>query len=75
MVKVEIGGVSATLRGSEWASEDAQTVDFLTELLPLVTITGADPWPEMTIAKDAVSKIGGTITDSLPPEFVSGRIY
>lgn len=76
MVKIRLFGTEATIRGRQWESPSSMAKQMLdADLTYFITISGADPWPEMTIAQDAVKRYGAEIVDSVPPEYKDGVIY
>lgn len=76
MVKIRLFGAVATLNGREWESESATAKALLdADLTYFITTTGADPWPEMTIAQDAVKRYGAVIVATVPPVTKEGVVY
>lgn len=76
MVTIKLMGVEAVLNGTKWTSQSATAKALLeADLEYFIEITGADPWPEMTIARDAVKRYGAVITEAIPPVVKEGVIY
>ncbi len=76
MVRIRFFGTVATLNGRTWESESATAKALLdADLTSFIVTTGADPWPEMTIAQDAVRRYGAVIVASVPPVVKEGVVY
>lgn len=76
MVRIRLFGALATLNGRTWESESALAKAILdTDLEYFIVTTGADPWPEMTIAQDAVRRYGAVIVATVPPVTKEGVVY
>jgi hypothetical protein len=66
-VTVEIGGVPATISRYVWKSKDKGLQKTLQLMLDPIGPSGADPYPDLTAAKEAVKKLGGKVTDHGTP--------
>lgn len=75
MVTVEIGGQNATIEGREWESGDPTLLQSLTQDLAMRQAPLYDPYPDLSIAEEAVRVYGGRIIQQDPPEHVAGRVY
>jgi hypothetical protein len=75
-VIIQVGQSTATVKNREWTSKDKELLRRLVGLLARYTSTGADPWPDWTIANQAVDELGGKVIGQTdPPKTVPGRIY
>lgn len=76
MVRIRLFGALATLNGRTWESESPTAKALLdADLTYFITTSGADPWPEMTIAQDAVKRYGAVIVATVPPVTKEGVVY
>lgn len=75
MVEVEIGGVRAVAEGYQWTSGDARLLRTLRGNAAVFGWAAYEPFPALTLARDAVSRYGGRIVRQQPPEYAPGRVY
>ena len=68
MVTIEIAGIRATIKDLDWTSKDKSVEKVLNSLLSPWGPSGADPYPDLTAAQEAVDKFKGKIIeyDELP---------
>lgn len=69
------GGHVATVAGGEWLCDDPLLLPLLNHLKPLDGPSGADPNPDLTLARAAVKRLGGHVVSFDPTEHVPGRVY
>lgn len=76
MIVIDIYGNRATLRGRDWECAEPLAKRLLDiDLEYFTTISGADPWPERTIAQGAVDRYGARIVLEVPPVLVPDAVY
>jgi hypothetical protein len=66
-VTILVGGSTATCERYRWSSEDKALLRKLTELLDPRGPTTADPWPEWTVAQEAIRRYGGRVIGQVRP--------
>lgn len=68
MIKLDISGTKATLQRGRWTCTHKVIERYLNSLIDPLGPSGADPYPELTIAKEAARRLRGTIIslDSQP---------
>lgn len=79
-ITISVGGIMATYSGAAWQSSDANADAVLDTLNGMMAepmgVTGADPYPALTKAKEIARRLRGTITDEgHAPETQPGRVY
>lgn len=75
MVKIDIAGNVATIKGYKWSGDNNVLVSLLNAMLDPAGPSGADPNPDLTAAQAAIDALGGEITRADETEYVEGRIY
>lgn len=63
MVKIKIGDTEATIENYEWSCKDKLLRQVLNGMLDPLGPSGADPYPDLTAAREAVAKLGGEIVE------------
>lgn len=61
MVVIEIGGRRAYIQDYKWHSKDKEFEDLLNSYLDPHGVSGADPYPDGTMANYVVKRLGGKI--------------
>lgn len=75
-VVISLGGQRATIDDGAWTSDDPNLQEFLNEVKDEDLDSGADPWPDMTQARDVLRRYGGQIVDEgQPPRSRLGRVH
>ena len=62
-VVVEIGGEKAEINDYKWTSEDKVLQGLLNSMIDPIGPSGADPYPDLTAADDAVKRLGGKVVE------------
>lgn len=76
MVRIQLFGAVATITGRQWKSDNATLQSLLeADLKYFIRLEASDPWQEMTIARDAVSRYGAEIVASIQPPFDPNVVY
>ena len=75
MVKVDFGIAVATVTECQWTSDNTEFAQILMSLSPAFGPSGDDPDRDMTLAQAAIDLLGGTISESVEPEYIEGTIY
>lgn len=76
MVEIEIGGRSAVIRSLEWHSAAPSLQQLLRDDVAVRPAPSQyEPWPDMAIAQEAVTRYGGRIVRQVAPAFDRNRIY
>lgn len=68
MVKIELAGVMAIIENYEWASDNKHLQDALNAMLDPLGPSGADPYPDLTAATEAMEKLGGEVVEYDEPK-------
>ncbi len=76
MVKVQFGDVLAEIENQAWQCEDETLCSALISMLPMYGVSPSDPHPDLTVAQEAASILGGVVIDEgEPPESLPGVVY
>lgn len=77
MIEIKINGISAVVDHLQWVCpEMPQLEKLLNARIDPLGPSGADPYPDLTVAREVVEKFGGEITQQDPPQEVEeGRVY
>lgn len=76
MVKVKFGIYEATIQDLEWASSNKPLERWLNGEVPVDGPSGSDPFPDLTLARLMVKRIGGKVIEAnQTPHFQVGRVY
>jgi len=76
MVKIKIGDVEATIENYEWSSKDKRLEKMLNARLDPDGPSGADPYPDLTAAQEAVDSLGGEIVKyDKPPDYPEDMVF
>lgn len=70
---IKIHGVEATVNERVWSSDIPQFTQLLNGMRK--PLSGADPNPDLTLAEEAVRRLGGRVVRFDESEYVDGRIY
>lgn len=75
MVKIKIGDVEATIENYKWTSKDKRLENLLNTKLDPLGPSGADPYPDLTAARQVVDWLGGEIVEyDKPPDYSQDRV-
>lgn len=76
MVKIEIGGIEATIENYEWTSKNKKLESLLNTMLDPLGPSGADPYPDLTAAQAAVDRLGGRVVEyDKPTDYPKGTVF
>jgi len=77
MILVQIWGVEAGIDELQWVVPTEPRVEkFLNSLIDPLGPSGADPYPDLTVAREVVDRFGGAITYQDPvPDIDENKIY
>lgn len=68
MVKVEIHGIEAAIDDYQWTSDDEKLAEILNLMLDPLGPSGADPYPDLTAASEAMERLGGEVVSFDEPD-------
>lgn len=68
MVKVELVGITAAIENYEWISDNKHLQGALNAMLDPYGPSGADPYPDLTAATEAMEKLGGKVIEYDEPK-------
>lgn len=66
-VTIRIADIEATIQNLQWTCDDEDILAMLQSFVPRHGPSGADPWPDMTVAQEAMRLMRGTLVASDPP--------
>jgi len=75
MVSASIMGVEAQVENWVWSCENTLLENYLNIMRDPLGPSGADPYPDLTLAESAVERLGGKILKYDELEHVEGRVY
>jgi len=76
MVKIVVGDTEATIDGYKWSSKDKKLAELLNVMLDPLGPSGADPYPGLTAAQEAVDKLGGEVVEyDKPTDYPKGTVF
>jgi len=76
MVKVKIGGIRAAIKDYEWLSKDKKLAKMLNAMLDPLGPSGADPYPDLMAARQAMERLGGEIVEyDKPTDYPGDMVF
>ena len=75
MIKVIVAGTNASVEHYLWSCENKVIEKYLNAVRDPLGPSGADPYPDLSLAEDAVKRLGGEVLEFEEQEYVEGRIY
>lgn len=75
MVKVQVGGIIATIKNYKWTSDNKHLEGALNAMLDPYGPSGSDPYPDLTAATEAVERLGGKVMEYDKPKDEGDKVY
>jgi len=76
VVKIKIGDTEAAIKNYEWSSKDKKLAKMLNAMLDPLGPSGADPYPDLTAARQAVERLGGEVVEyDKPTDYPKDTVF
>lgn len=76
MIIIQLLNTQARVQGEKWTSPNRSLEKLLNAMAAVADVYTSDPYPDLTLAQQAVEKFGGEIIKQDPkPEAIEGVIF